>query len=211
MLSNSPASQPVQRPRPRWPPSKLGARFFHRDELEALNGSGRPRQPDAHSCPQYIGDLNCQITDAEIAFRESVVDRSVGPQLLNCATLRRPNCRTQPEAFTPALSWRIVPEAIPYFEGTGSLYSGESDRVCLLTGCGAYIVTRNNDRKPCRKVILFGNKVYQGVEIAPTATTGTVAGIMPTQRRRGPAFSPTSAKRTGLMLVYLMAAESEYS
>ena len=87
---------------PRWPPSKLGARFFHRDELEALNGSGRPRQPDAHSCPQYIGDLNCQITDAEIAFRESVVDRSVGPQPLNCATLRRPNCQTQPEAFTPA-------------------------------------------------------------------------------------------------------------
>ena len=113
MLSNSPTSQPV-RPRPRWPPSKLGARSFHRDELEALSGSGRPRQPDA------------QITDAEIAFRESVVSRSAGPQLLNCATLRRPraNCRTQPEAFTPALGWRIFPEVTPYFEGTGSLYSG---------------------------------------------------------------------------------------
>ena len=143
MLSNSPTSQPVRRPRPRWPPSKLGARSFHRDELEALSGSGRPRQPDAQSCPQYIGDLNCQITDAEIAFRESVVSRSAGPQLLNCATLCRPraNCRTQPEAFTPALGWRIFPEVTPYFEGTGSLYSSESDRVCLLTSCGAYIVT----------------------------------------------------------------------
>ena len=73
--------------------------------------------------------------DIEIAFRESVVTRSVGPKLLSFD----PSVDPVPELrspFTPTLGIQIAPLKTPYYEGTGAIYfreSSKSDRVFLLT------------------------------------------------------------------------------
>jgi hypothetical protein len=73
----------------------------------------------------------------EVAFRESVVTRSVapGPKLLSFNPLRDP----VPELlkpFTPTLGLSIAPLRTPYYEGTGALYlrvSNANKRTVLLT------------------------------------------------------------------------------
>jgi hypothetical protein len=84
-------------------------------------------------CKQILAES--QITDVEIAFRESVFTRSAGSQLLNhipfdfetdgpTANVRGP--------FTPALGLAIASKAYPHIESTGSLYlreGGERNRV----------------------------------------------------------------------------------
>ena len=73
--------------------------------------------------------------DVEVAFRESVVTRSVGPKLLSF----NPSVDPVPELrgpFTPTLGIQIAPFKTPYFEGTGAVYlreGSQSDRVFLLT------------------------------------------------------------------------------
>ncbi|KAI0056726.1 hypothetical protein BV25DRAFT_1831935 [Artomyces pyxidatus] len=75
--------------------------------------------------------------EIEVAFRESVVTRSVasGPKLLPFNPLRDP----VPELlkpFTPTLGLSIAPLETPYHEGTGALYIrvGNTDkRIALLT------------------------------------------------------------------------------
>ncbi|KAI6145484.1 hypothetical protein BKA82DRAFT_129538 [Pisolithus tinctorius] len=76
-------------------------------------------------------------TGIEVAFRESVVTRSVatGPKLFPFNPLRDP----VPELlkpFTPTLGFSIAPLKTPYYEGTGALYLrvGNADkRTVLLT------------------------------------------------------------------------------
>ncbi|KAI9442962.1 hypothetical protein H4582DRAFT_1921557 [Lactarius indigo] len=75
--------------------------------------------------------------EIEVAFRESVVTRSVapGPKLLPFNPLRDP----VPELlkpFTPTLGLSIAPLKTPYYEGTGALYlrlSNADKRTVLLT------------------------------------------------------------------------------
>lgn len=126
-------------------------------------------------CKQILAES--QITNVEIAFRESVFTRTgftraAGPQLLDhvpfsihpTAHLRAP--------FTPALGLRIAPKAYPSSEGTGSLYfreGGEHSRVLLLTPRHVVLPpsTCRNEHYPKKKfpppreVILLGSKAYQ--------------------------------------------------
>ncbi|KAG8891254.1 hypothetical protein FRB99_003751, partial [Tulasnella sp. 403] len=75
--------------------------------------------------------------EIEVAFRESVVTRSVapGPKLLSFNPLRDP----VPELFkpfTPTLGLSIALLSTPYYEGTGALYlrvSNANKRTVLLT------------------------------------------------------------------------------
>ncbi|KAG8740173.1 hypothetical protein FRC10_004699, partial [Ceratobasidium sp. 414] len=127
-------------------------------------GRGRALQADSES----------QITDVEIAFRESVFTRSAGSQLLNHIPYAGPTADVR-SSFTPTLGLQIAPKAHPRFEGTGSLYlreGGERNRVLLLTARHIvlppreyrnelYVRKANNSAR--REVILLGCKAYQNV------------------------------------------------
>lgn len=135
----------------------------------------------AVNCKQTLAKY--QITDVEIAFRESIFTRSAatGPQLLKFeyddsyhplidspADVRHP--------FTPALGVPIAPKAFSHVGGTGGLYlreGGERDRVLLLTARHVVLPpseyrdelyehkTNNISPGSRREVILLGNKAFQ--------------------------------------------------
>jgi hypothetical protein len=123
-----------------------------------------------------------QITDVEIAFRESVFTRSAGPQLLNYASFLDPTVDVR-GPFTPALGLGIAARATPHVEGTGGLYlreGGESERVFLLTTRHAVLPPSagNNElyvrnRGPRREVILLGSEAY---DIALTSIMSKIEG-----------------------------------
>ena len=114
-----------------------------------------------------------QITDVEIAFRESVFTRSAGPQLLDYISHIDPNVDVR-GPFTPALGLQIAGKATPHIEGTGGLYiceGGESDRVFVLTTRhvvfppSAYrndLYSGKKKGQPHPGVILLGSRAYQG-------------------------------------------------
>lgn len=87
----------------------------------------------AEGCKKILTDAD--FPDVEIAFRESVYTRSVGPQLLDYVPYQTPISQiTNP--FTPALGIRIAPLKTPHFEGTAALYLREnkqSNRVFVLS------------------------------------------------------------------------------
>lgn len=120
-------------------------------------------------CKQILAES--QITNVEIAFRESVFTRSAGPQLLNHVPHGHPTADLR-APFTPALGLRIAPKAFPNSEGTGGLYfreGGEHNRVLLLTPRHVVLppsTCRNEPYPkkkfpPDREVILLGSKAYQ--------------------------------------------------
>jgi len=112
-----------------------------------------------------------EITDVEIAFRESTFTRSAGPQLLNRAPFDPTAGVRGP--FTPALGLQITPKAFPYLEGTGCLYlceGGGSDRVFLLTTRHTVLPPseypndlyhRKDDGIPRHEVIHLGSRAFQ--------------------------------------------------
>ena len=114
-----------------------------------------------------------QITDVEIAFRESVFTRSAGPQLLDYISHIDPNVDVR-GPFTPALGLQIAAKATPHIEGTGGLYiceGGERDRVFVLTTRhvvfppSAYrndLYSGKKKGQPHPGVILLGSRAYQG-------------------------------------------------
>ena len=124
----------------------------------------------AVGCKRILAQF--QITDVEIAFRESVVIRSAGPQLLNYVPCMDPTADVR-NRFTPTLGLQIAAKDTPHFEGTGGLYiceGGESNRIFVLTArhvvlppsvCRNDLYAVNSDSKPRREVILFGDKAYQ--------------------------------------------------
>jgi hypothetical protein len=72
--------------------------------------------------------LDYDITDVEIAFRESIYTRYAGLKLLDHVSSVNPTVDVR-IPFTPALGLHIAPKAFPYLEGTGCLYlceGGES-------------------------------------------------------------------------------------
>ena len=134
----------------------------------------------AAHCKQILAQS--QLPDVEIAFRESVVTRSVGPQLLRYVP-------TDPTAnfcipFTGALGVQIAPKAYSHFEGTGCLYlreGGKQDRVLLLTArhvvlppseCANNAYTHKTTIWPRHDVILLGTKAYQNVLKAAMSKIG---------------------------------------
>lgn len=75
--------------------------------------------------------------EIEVAFRESIVTRSVapGPKLYSFNPLLDPVPELR-KPFTPTLGLSIAPQKTPYFEGTGALYlrvSSANKRTVLLT------------------------------------------------------------------------------
>ena len=115
-----------------------------------------------------------EITDIEVAFRESLFTRSAGPQLFNyvssvhaIADVRSP--------LTPALGLRIAARATPHFEGTGGIYiceGGERKSVFVLTARHVVVppnagrnelYSRTKVSQPRRAVLLLGSKAFQDV------------------------------------------------
>ncbi|KAH9172465.1 hypothetical protein EDB89DRAFT_2242911 [Lactarius sanguifluus] len=134
----------------------------------------------AVGCKRILADA--QFPNVEIAFRESIFARSIGPQLLDhtfsidpTADLRSP--------FTPALGVQIAPLATPHFEGTGALYlreSSQSKRVFLLTArhvplpLSAHLnkfYAYEDTSQPRHEVLILGSKAYQD---ALEAMTGKI-------------------------------------
>lgn len=111
--------------------------------------------------------------EIEVAFRESVVTRSValGSKLLSFDPLRDP----VPELlkpFTPTLGLSIAPLRTPYYEGTGALYlrvSNANKRTILLTA--AHVarppptlantdMSRRRNSQAAEEIVALGDKGY---------------------------------------------------
>ncbi|KAH9981982.1 hypothetical protein BJV74DRAFT_895767 [Russula compacta] len=121
-----------------------------------------------------------ELTDVEVAFRESVFTRSAraGPQLLKYAS-PFPFCATADvcSPLTPALGLQIAAQDTPHVEGTGALYireSSDSTKVFVLTARHVVLppnagpnelYTRKDvrPRQPRRDVLLIGSKAFQQV------------------------------------------------
>ena len=118
--------------------------------------------------------MEFEITDVEVAFRESLFTRSFGPQLLDyvpsfdaTAPIRSP--------LTPALGLPIAAQATPHLEGTGGIYiceGGESKRVFILTARHVVIPSKTGHNElyshtkvgqPRHNVLLLGTKAFQDV------------------------------------------------
>jgi hypothetical protein len=130
-----------------------------------------------------------QITDVEIAFRESVFTRSAypwipSPQFYKYVPSKDPTADVR-GPFTPALGLGIAALATPHFEGTGGLYlreGGESKRVFLLTtrhvvlppsAGNNELYARHTPKGPWRQVILLGSKAY---DVALTSIMHKIEG-----------------------------------
>lgn len=134
----------------------------------------------AVGCKRILADA--QFPDVEIAFRESIFARSIGPQLLDYTPSVDPTADLR-SPFTPALGVQIAPLATPHFEGTGALYlreSSQSKRVFLLTArhvplpLSAHLnklYAYEDTSQPRHEVLILGNKAYQG---ALEAVTGKI-------------------------------------
>ncbi|KAH9035841.1 hypothetical protein EDB84DRAFT_1588082 [Lactarius hengduanensis] len=134
----------------------------------------------AVGCKRILADA--QFPDVEIAFRESVFARSIGPQLLDHTLSIDPTADLR-SPFTPALGVQIAPLATPHFEGTGALYlreSSQSKRVFLLTArhvplpLGTHLnklYVYEDTSQPRHEVLILGNKAYQD---ALEAMTGKI-------------------------------------
>lgn len=123
----------------------------------------------AVGCKEIL--TTARFPDIEIAFRESVFTRSVGPRLLNHVLPIDPTADIR-SPFTGTLGVQIAPRNIPHFEGTGALYlceGGKSDRVFLLTArhvalppsvhCNE-LYERKRTSQPRHEVLIVGSKAY---------------------------------------------------
>ncbi|KAI5984641.1 hypothetical protein EDD15DRAFT_2177165, partial [Pisolithus albus] len=87
----------------------------------------------AVGCKQIL--VQSQISDVEIAFRQSVFTWSVGLQFLKYVPSADPTADVH-GSFTPAPGLRIASESTSYIEGAGGLYiceGGESNCILILT------------------------------------------------------------------------------
>ncbi|KAI0654558.1 hypothetical protein C8Q70DRAFT_516355 [Cubamyces menziesii] len=126
--------------------------------------------------------------EIEVAFRESVVTRSVAPvpKLLPFNPLRDP----VPELlkpFTPTLGLSIAPLKTPYYEGTGALYlrvSSANKRIVLLTA--AHVVrpppafantgvSRRHNIQAAEEIIALGGDGYSKAITSMLSAIGDLA------------------------------------
>ena len=124
-----------------------------------------------------------EITDVEVAFRESIFTRSAGPQLFNYVSSVHTTADVR-SPLTPALGLQIAARATPYFEGTGGIYiceGGKSKKVFVLTAWHV-VIPQNTGRnelyshtkvsQPRRAVLLLGSKAFQDVLESIMVTIG---------------------------------------
>ena len=130
--------------------------------------------------------------DIEVAFRESEVTRSAGPELLPFAPLLDfiPEFRKH---FTPTLSLSIAPYKTPYHEGSGALYfrlDKDGSRVALLTA--GHVArppvrakmdnsgSRKNAGKRREEIVVLGSMGYQNTTVGmiwlPSTTSAAPLG-----------------------------------
>jgi len=110
--------------------------------------------------------------DIGIAFRESILTRSAGPQFLDHIPPGTPTADIR-SPFTGALGVPIAPRNSPHFEGTGALYICEGDqaeRVFLLTARHVVLPPRlySNElyehkvtNEPPQEVLILGAGAYE--------------------------------------------------
>ncbi|KAG8894920.1 hypothetical protein FRB99_000911 [Tulasnella sp. 403] len=128
--------------------------------------------------------------EIDVAFRESVVTRSVapGPKLLSYNPLRDP----VPELlkpFTPTLGLSIAPLRTPYYEGTGALYlrvSNANKRTVLLTA--AHVarpppafantgMSRRRNSQAAEEIVALGDKGYSNAVTSMLSAIGDLASL----------------------------------
>ncbi|KAI9439231.1 hypothetical protein H4582DRAFT_125232 [Lactarius indigo] len=137
----------------------------------------------AVGCKRILADA--QFPDVEIAFRESVFTRSIGPQLLN-HTSEDPTTDIR-STFTPALSVQIAPRDTPHIEGTGALYlreSSQSKLVFLLTARHVLLLlsahrnelyAHEKADQPLHDVLILDRKAYTD---APEAMMDKIEDVL---------------------------------
>jgi hypothetical protein len=133
--------------------------------------------------------------EIEVAFRESVVTRSValGPKLLPFTPLLDPVFDPVPKLFkpfTPTLGLSIAPLRTPYYEGTGALYlrvGSANKRTVLLTAAHvarpppAFANTgmlRRRSRQAAEEIVALGNKGYNNAITSKLCAIGNRAGMI---------------------------------
>ncbi|KAG6818780.1 hypothetical protein H0H93_001823 [Arthromyces matolae] len=122
----------------------------------------------ANGCKFILADAN--FPDVEIAFRESIVTRSVGPRLREPLPIQNPLSPFN-NAFSPILGVRISPKNTD-FDGTGALYlrkSPDNDEVMLLTNRHVALplsvhenalYDRRNSFKISQHIVLLSSSAY---------------------------------------------------
>jgi hypothetical protein len=122
----------------------------------------------AGRCKNILAEYN--ITDVEVAFRESIFTRHTGPKLLeHFSPMVDPTADVR-SVFTPTLGLHIATKAFPSVEGNGCLYllkSSQSTEVLLLTARHVVLPPtkhpntlyhRKSDSAPRHDVIHLGSR-----------------------------------------------------
>ncbi|KAH9164036.1 hypothetical protein EDB89DRAFT_2142029 [Lactarius sanguifluus] len=111
----------------------------------------------AIGCKKILKESN--LTDVEIAFRESVFTRSTGPRLLNYVPSSHATADVR-SPLTPALGLQIAARHTPRCEGTGALYIREAQCLTSSTLTRLAAIEQVN---LVATVLLLGSKRYPGV------------------------------------------------
>ena len=123
-------------------------------------------------CKRLLNDS--ELTDVEVAFRESLFTRSAGPRLLKRVSSYHATADVR-GPLTPALGLQIAARATAHVEGTGTLYireSRDSPRVFLLTARHVVLPPKtepnelyayNDSNQPRRDVLHLGSKAFNKV------------------------------------------------
>jgi hypothetical protein len=122
-----------------------------------------------------------ELTDVEVAFRESVFTRSARHhwQLLKCVSSFHATADVR-SPLTPALGLQIAARATPFTEGTGALYiceGGDSTKVFVLTARHVVLpqnawpneLYTHNVSQPRHDVLHLGCQAFQDVLVSITA------------------------------------------
>ncbi|KAG8692458.1 hypothetical protein FRC08_009765 [Ceratobasidium sp. 394] len=167
----------------------------------------------AKAAAEGIKDILAQagFPDVEVAFRESVVTRSVGPKLLDFD----PSVDPVPELrspFSPTLGIQIAPLKTPFYEGTGAVYvreSSQSKRIFLLTAAHVarpppvhhnQALSHKDTSQPREEIVALGTMAYTNATKRMTNTIGdqlrSIKVWEAELEKLGPVVEGEAAKRT---------------
>ena len=130
---------------------------------------GELAHASANGCLDLLKEFG--IDDVEVEFRESIYNRSAGPNLLKPAPRAAPDIDVR-GPLTPALGLPIAAQATPHIEGTGGIYlaeGGYSKKVLLVTARHVLFppddgpnvgYAHTNSSAPPRNVLLLGTKAF---------------------------------------------------
>lgn len=124
----------------------------------------------ATGCKKILGDY--EITDVEIAFRESVFTWFATTQFLGHVTATHPTVEVR-RPFTAALGLNVSPKAFPSLHGTSCLYlcdGDNSDKILVLMARHTALpliefpnnpYCREDDGPPDHEIMLLGTSAFQ--------------------------------------------------